>query len=167
MEEKDFQVWKLSFEWVEKDQTGMLVPNGTELIRMPLVDIEPEYMDNWVEQNWDDYKLQYAKRLPERLIVARNKLRVVDCGRWAWCLTQFSHFTYNTHLSDEKLIESFERHVARVRAHNEKHGHYDNFINPMDRDSYMCLMGAEEPWRWKGPCRCEHCQAKGVVIIDH
>lgn len=72
-----------------------------------------------------------------------------------WLCVWFFHSTLNTHLTDDELLESFERFVCR---HEGKRPEQDDFV---------CLMGAEDRWRWKGPCRCEHCIAQGVVRIDH
>lgn len=81
-----------------------------------------------------------------------------------WCLTWFSHQTRNVHLSDEDLLESFRRFVERMYpAHDRLRYDYQHD----DGREYYCLMGAEDRWRWKGPCRCEHCVAQGVTRIDH
>lgn len=72
-----------------------------------------------------------------------------------WCCGWFQHYTYSIHLTDDELLESFEQYV---RAH--EHKDYQD-------DEYVCLMGAEDRWRWKDPCRCEHCQERSIVMIDH
>lgn len=72
-----------------------------------------------------------------------------------WCLRWFQHYTYNIHLSDEELLESFNNFVCRKYP-----------LTIKDPSEY-CLMGADERRRWSGPCRCEHCQEKGWIIIDH
>jgi hypothetical protein len=70
-----------------------------------------------------------------------------------WCQGWFSHYTYNVDLSDEELLDSFARFVARKR--------------PAVAEEKYCLMGAEDRWCWKGPCQCKHCIKRGVVSIDH
>ena len=67
-----------------------------------------------------------------------------------WCLSWFNHYTYNSFLSDLELRSSFL-----------------SFINRKSRIKDACLMGAEDIWRWKGPCRCNKCKGRGVVYIDH
>ena len=83
-----------------------------------------------------------------------------------WCLSWFSHWTFDDGRSDEEYLRSFARFVIR-----------------MERIENYCLMGAEDEWRWHGvaddgettdpnkytdpPCRCKHCKAKGIVRIDH
>ena len=88
-------------------------------------------------------------------------------GEETWCCRWFSHYTYNTHLSDDELLASFEAYVERHRV--EQLGLYENLEVHKERvgENWTCLMGAEDRWRWKGPCRCEHCTARGVVSIDH
>lgn len=80
-----------------------------------------------------------------------------------WALRWFQHETRNTHLSNDELLVSFERFVNRKLA-----GHIalqsQRKIAGVD---WYCLMGAEDGWRWKGPCRCEDCTKQGVVRIDH
>jgi len=90
---------------------------------------------------------------------------VEDRGRDTWCIDWFSHYTYNVHLTDEELLESFEHFVRRkMPAHVRLQA-----LGAQERaeGEYYCLMGAEDRWRWKGPCRCEHCQQQGIVRIDH
>lgn len=70
-----------------------------------------------------------------------------------WIDSWFSHYTFNTELSDGELLASFEQYV---NSHLSEH--YAGEI---------CLMGAEDQWRWKGPCRCDACQKLGIVKIDH
>ena len=72
-----------------------------------------------------------------------------------WLCIWFSHSTLNTHLTDDELLRSFEQYVCRHEGKS------------FEQDDFVCLMGAEDRWRWKGPCRCEHCVAQGVVRIDH
>jgi len=86
-------------------------------------------------------------------------------GYETWCLLWFQHYTLNIHLSDEELLLSFEMFVRKKEPLQR------NLDVPLKyRDPTIgtyCLMGAEDRWRWKGPCRCEYCRAQGVVRIDH
>ena len=101
-----------------------------------------------------------------------------------WCLTWFSHYTFDIGQSDQEALDSFERYVRRVEHHNRVTPCFvgegkDRF--PVDD---VCLMGAEDRWRWtaraagqsilgcgdetsKPPCRCEGCKKRGVLTIDH
>ena len=103
-------------------------------------------------------------------------------GYEAWCSEWFGHYTLNTHLSDQELLQSFANFVARKRQADWNLQHLS--LTSEDKDEptemlylgqpvrlypteYYCLMGAEDRWRWKGPCRCEHCQRLGIVRINH
>lgn len=89
-------------------------------------------------------------------------------GYDTWCCQWFSHYSFATHLSDDELRDSFAEFVGRHRSHerrgSEEQDEYHARVEPANR---VCLMGAEERWRWKGPCRCEHCEARGIVKFDH
>lgn len=83
-----------------------------------------------------------------------------------WCISWFSHWTFDDGRSNAEYVKSFARFVAR-----------------MERVEDYCLMGAEDVWRWHGvandgettdpnkytdpPCRCINCKNKGIVRIDH
>lgn len=98
-----------------------------------------------------------------------------------WCLGWFDHYTFDIGQSDSDLYESFEKYVRRYE-------HMQNI--PVEKieeygDSYLCLMGAEDRYRWghykrdkngkisypeeflSGPCRCNACKKAGVVRIEH
>ncbi len=167
MEEKKYQVLQFNFIWREKQADGQEIENGTCFDRMLKVEVDEAELPSTIDEWWQRYLEGYLEKNPGRVILERTKSTVKDKGRHAWCLSWFSHFTYNTGLDDGELIASFENYVREVERHNEAHGHYDAFINDADRDSYICLMGAEDRWRWEGPCRCEHCKKAGVVRIDH
>jgi len=84
-----------------------------------------------------------------------------------WLLTWFSHYTYNIHLTDTDLRTSFGRYVDRVGRFNLRNGHraHDSVL---DLDvPFVCVMGADERWRWKGPCKCQECVRNGLTRFDH
>lgn len=98
-----------------------------------------------------------------------------------WCLDWFSHYTFDNRQSDSDLYESFERYVRRYE--------YQQNLSPEEiaklSDKYVCLMGAEDRWRWghylrddngemiepeefiSGPCRCNACKKSGIIRIEH
>ena len=86
-----------------------------------------------------------------------------------WCEGWFQHYTLNTNLSDEELLRSFERYVRKHHLVHTLGEHEDPkiYFKRVSWEDRVSLMGAEDRWRWKGPCRCEHCQARGIVMIDH
>jgi len=124
--------------------------------------------------DWVDANLDGEHHGPGGTYTIRSlNLEIIDAG-WkflreeTWCCGWFQHYTYNTHLSDEELLESFREYVERQRPYicgsDEP---YDCYLERVPKDRRVCLMGAEDHWRWKEPCRCEHCRERGVVMIDH
>ena len=85
-----------------------------------------------------------------------------------WCCNWFNHYTFNTHLTDEELLESFSAYVARHQDEQLKPNEsLDEHRERTSSGNYICLMGADDRWRWEVPCRCKDCQKRGVVTIDH
>lgn len=89
-------------------------------------------------------------------------VEVKPLPREVWCPGLFSHWTFDVGLTDAEVLESFGRYVSRVLCSNLTHG-----------EKAARLMGADERRRWQAisgsppPCRCENCQAHGVVRINH
>jgi len=110
----------------------------------------------------------------------------IECkGEDSWCLTWFSHYTFDTGQSDEDVLKSFQDFVDEKISLNSENGHWNNEHNlniDYKKHPYYCLMGAEDRWRWSGskddakniedntteaPCRCVHCKKQGVIRINH
>jgi len=125
-------------------------------------------LDWWERLIRSDVKWGGEKKVPyiERGVELLD-LKCKYLGRDSWVLNWFNHMTLNVHLSDEDLLRSFRNYVDRITSQNERNGHYHNNQNPSSKLPYVCLMGADDRWRWKGPCRCEHCVRRGVTFIDH
>jgi hypothetical protein len=101
----------------------------------------------------------------------------VEFRRWeTWCMSWFSHWTWDLGLDDGQVLQSFERYVDRTEQLNRKEG---EVVNGHFQEPY-CLMGAEDRYRWHGrtvgkgddeqtdaPCRCPCCKERGVVSVDH
>lgn len=94
-------------------------------------------------------------------------LQVKLIGNESWCLTWFSHYTHNIHLSDSELLASFDEFVGEKMLLNVHNGHHATDMVMDNKAPYYCLMGADDRWRWKGPCRCDKCVEYGVTRIDH
>lgn len=91
-----------------------------------------------------------------------------------WCVGWFSHRTFPRGRSDAELVASFSRYVDR-------HERYQDYLSDrvVDPDTKaVCLMGAEDRWRWCGEdrdrtegatpiCRCAGCLEQGVVRVNH
>ena len=150
--------------WIEGLPAGRM-RNATGWNKMyrevrPYGDIEAE-IQTW----WETYSQTLPN--PAELVVE------VVFDRWeVWCLTWFSHWTFDVGLDDNAVLRSFDKYVMRMQAANLRASGYD--------DKPFCLMGAEDRYRWSGsgddgnprentppPCRCVHCKKQGVVRIGH
>ncbi len=109
-------------------------------------------------------------------------LETVFAREETWCLSWFSHWTFDDGKSDQEYLASFDRFCRRMQRLN------DEARMKWDGDGYFtepyCLMGAEDRYRWcarsegtgiigcgpttgDAPCRCDGCKSNGVVRIDH
>lgn len=109
---------------------------------------------------------KYRDLNPDQLTVS------IEFRRWdTWCSGWFSHWTWDTSLLKSGFVDvlrSFGRYVDRIEEHNHLVG-----------DDNICLMGAEDRYRWHGthtgdpsertdpPCRCPHCTKRGIITIGH
>jgi hypothetical protein len=145
MEEKKYPLYRVSAAWDMDDYKD----DRTSYVRAYKEDPGIEAVKVDAQAWWDDY-IHYPRLngsvLSEKNVVLKS-LEVEYLGEDTWWVGWFQHRTFNIHLTDEELIKSFQEYVSR------RYG-----------DS---LMGAEDAWRWKGPCRCGDCLALGVVTIDH
>ena len=124
----------------------------------PDLDVVKEYVDEW----WSGYrvdKLDGKNSGEPEITIGEPRLET-------WCLTWFQHYTFDDGRTDKEFLESFERYVRR-------YAHLQDYTGDTP-DNYICLMGAEDRWRWHGethddkpPCRCKHCTKQGVVRIGH
>jgi hypothetical protein len=160
MDEREYPIYKF---WVTMSDPGW----STSLSRMYKEELTPEQQQEQLEE-FVNHHLDRDR--PGRGRIRDMGLRVVETGvRFermdTWCIAWFNHYTFNVHLSDEELRESFRRFVAGKLP---LHRNIDrNLGHPGLKLVTYCLMGAEEEWRWKGPCRCEHCVERGVTYFDH
>jgi hypothetical protein len=78
------------------------------------------------------------------------------------CCGWFKRHTINRRQDDLAVLASFEQFVSRTQAAIAR------------GDSTLCLMKAEDRWRWRGkkpgdpaPCRCDGLQKCGFFRINH
>lgn len=100
-----------------------------------------EALDVVLLEFWRTYR---GNKFGAELFALTAELRL----RESWCLTWFSHYTFDDGQSDAEVLASFNRYLIRTSIKE-------------------CLMGAEDRWRWSVPCRCEYCKKHGIVKIDH
>lgn len=86
-----------------------------------------------------------------------------------WCCGWFYHWTFRDEWKDfEEAEAAFVKYVDKY-----KNRQGSAFINDPD---YICLMGAEDMWRWRGdaedsespfPCSCDKCVELNQYVIFH
>ena len=178
------QVWPIySFwaKWTQKGDTDRYkdrpnwtkdlpegrIWNATQWNKMYREEKSQEELDIIIKEWWDNYSLNKLEGTDPKIV----SLKVEYVEHDTWYLTWFNHETFDIGLSDQEVLESFERFVSKKEALNEESQHLSG------KDAY-CLMGAEDRWRWRGwndefgdpmpaPCRCEHCKSQGVIRIGH
>lgn len=166
--ENKYPIYETSARWIED---GMDHPNSTSFKTMFPTGTTIEEARHDAIQWWDQYQNStgWNKDKPplcDRLIgLASIEVRYVE--HESWVCGWFQHITRNVHMTDDEILRSFISFVLRKKRQNVRNGHSPTDMNFDSKLPYHCLMGAEDEWRWKKPCRCEHCQKRGVVTIDH
>lgn len=138
--------------------------NRTGFTHMPRENMTLEQAEQFAAEWWKGYEKKGGNPADLRINVSYMRSEV-------WCLTWFSHFTYDLGQSDEEVLNSFSEFVYRMQVN-------EPYREPCadSRSIGYVLMGAEDRWRWSGdpkqersppPCRCEHCKAAGVIRIGH
>lgn len=149
----------------------------------------PEQLKAYMEDWWEHYKIKQKERAEDPDVpelgnkfpgLVEPPIMSAKLARHeTWCLTWFSHYTFDVGQTDEQALASFEKFVSRMEFFNEVNGHHFG-PNPENSKNYYCLMGAEDRYRWRGrrddnpsdesvppPCRCAGCKKRGVIRIDH
>jgi hypothetical protein len=180
MEDEKYPIYRVDIQWVEDDvdnhrekyestakQSSTLPAgrryNSSSGYRMLREKIEIEDIIAQEKQSWE--KCEKIQDKNPVLVELTVKFLLEE----SWCLEWFCHWTFDDGQEDADILASFDRYVDRMERYNKKHGR---------RESYgwidvICLMGAEDRWRWRGmddteaPCRCEGCKKNKVVRIVH
>lgn len=166
-EEKLFPIYRFYLEYTQ-EHPGKYFIDTTEHMEIDFMAPQPmtaEEFDAHLRKLW--LGLLTSTRYSERSLADRGgKLMAwgISLLRFDnWTLRWFQHETRNTHLTDAELLVSFGQFVNRkLPGHIALSSQHE--IAGVEK---YCLMGAEDRWRWKGPCRCGHCVGQGVARIDH
>jgi len=149
MKEQKYAIYFMGASWKQDD---LDYTNGTGHSRMygvdPGIAAVRQKAIEWVEDLLEQPKY---KNVNAQLV--RLDCRFVEYE--TWCLNWFNHYTYNIHLTDRELLDSFEDFVERKQ------------LQQLEGSNEVALMGADDYWRWEGPCRCDKCQKYGKTYIDH
>lgn len=170
MDELYYPIYQIGAKWTQDGLPESLEYNSTGFSKMfkddPGIDGARQYAMEWWEAELNKKPRQHEKTYAE----LNAELFSLECRfyeRETWCITWFSHYTYNIHLTDKELIKSFEDFVDRKMPLHRNLEIYNDEERKKYQVKIYCLMGAEDYWRWKGPCRCEHCVKAGITRIDH
>ena len=155
MEDKKYPIYTIEARWNQDDYEGN--SSSTDVMyqeRKPVEFLLNEALEWWkslVDRKEVSEKKRTIREKSPQLI--ELKISFKECE--AWCLTWFQHWTFVDGQTDDELRASFGRFVQRrLPQHSRSEKGY-------------CLMGAEDTWRWKEPCHCEACVARGVSYIKH
>ena len=180
MDEKKYAIYNISAKWTHDFVLPEFSKNGDGTSFNIMLKEDPgisganQKAMNWWEKRIKEPHRNYPKNevfpTMEEANVQLLELRAKFVRKETWCGTWFSHYTFNIHLSDDELLVSFASFIDRMMPFekNLEQWHSPN----LDKETKAkletyCLMGAQDNWRWKGPCRCKDCIAQGVVRIDH
>jgi hypothetical protein len=147
MEDKKYQIYRFYAKWNQVDYEN----NFTSCNIM--------YKEPQTEDDLNNALCNFKNKLIEDHITREKIITDFIESNYeyvedeSWCLTWFSHYTYNQFETDAEVSDSFYQFLCRKKV-------FDNY------NQTYCAMGAEDMWRWK-ICRCEHCVAQGVIRIDH
>jgi hypothetical protein len=168
MEESKYPIYRFEARWTEKrikindydDTHGLPVTrmwNGTGFSKMFKEDQTRRQLDVILIEFWQ----KYTKKGEE---VELFSLHAEFERRESWCLTWFSHETFDIGQTDDEALVSFDNYVDRISN-----------LPGFNSGTGLTLMGAEDRWRWKSgsenymkiPCRCDGCKKAGMLRIAH
>lgn len=173
-----YPIYSIKYSWPDDSVGCVNGKNGSSTLIM-LKEESPEEIREIVSKT--------INRIAEsEKVEPANITHEVELLRYEeWCLGWFGHWTFDIGLSDQEVLDSFQRYVDRIVQHNREH---QQVIKHKDGEEFLvddiCLMGAEDRWRWTArgngssilgcgeetggaPCRCSGCKMNGVVRIDH
>lgn len=168
--EPAYPIYHIGVKWVDKEN-GENMGGGNRMYR---------------EHPHESKLLEHAGELMEqyrndREITKIRNLEIDYLFHETWCLSWFQHWTFDVGQTDRQALSSFQQYVNRHRWYQDLPLEETERVEEELGHKKICLMGAEDRWRWKGsedgsnehaketdpPCRCEYCQEQGVLRIAH
>ena len=155
MEDKKYPIYTIGARWNQDDCEENFASFDIMYREKQLTEVLLKEALKW----WDDITSKKPFSGEGMPIKMKNpqlielKISFKECE--TWCLTWFQHWTFVDEQTDDELTASFRRFVQR------------RFLKHIREEKGYCLMGAEDSWRWKEPCHCEACIARGVSYIRH
>jgi len=163
--EKVYPIYKFHAKWNQDDYEG----NSTGANIMYREEPTPVQLAKDLTKWWKEVLNAKRKGADKTPIADKNphllELKVEFYELESWCIGWFNHHTFSTEMSNEELRQSFYKFVQRKLP---QHMNLQRGVVPGNPEiGTYCLMGAEDTWRWKEPCRCKHCVKHEKVTIDH
>lgn len=93
-----------------------------------------------------------------------------------WVCSWFAHWTFRCDEIPDAgaALASFQDYVWEIEREFPPEL---ASVEAVSKPGYVCLMGAEDRWRWRGaeddggsreaPCDCKHCEEAGLWQINH
>lgn len=176
-EDPKYPIYRVGVHWIE-DKVAEQLPwwpsdpgegrawDSTSFSRMYKEDPGAEEVERWAREEW--WPTYAAER--QHPIHDPPTIKIESVRHETWNLTWFQHETFDIGQTDAEALASFERYVRRYED-------MQDFYPGEMPEGYLCLMGAEDRWRWRAisdpdeyapaPCRCEHCKKQGKIRIAH
>ena len=173
---------RAKYKWWPNDPGPGRIWNSISTHRMYREDPGLAEVGRWAREEWWPKSRDAERRMGGRIVDAHpsdERFAVKLTHHESWCCSWFEHWTFDVGQSDKDALASFDSYVDR-------HAFYQEWPHDERTDADLaargvphrvCLMGAEDRWRWCGgpgpddrttpPCRCEHCKAQGVLRIGH
>lgn len=179
-EYKKYPIYFISAKWnYIDDKTGEQKHNGTSWTWMEKETLVEEALNLKAWEMVNNY-FEHAEKESKAGVNQYSDVKVeYKClGEDSWCLKWFSHYTFDEGQDDTYFQNSFREYVARHEDINNELEHKYGEYESIGKEGYVCLMGAEDSWRWSSfddngnhsnsyPCRCKHCKKAGIVSINH
>ena len=174
-------------KWWPNDPGQGRIWNSVHHTKMYREDPGQAEVGRWAREDWWPKARDQERRVVPGKAIADDHpgepiFEVVLTHHESWCCSWFEHYTFDVGQSDAETLASFGEYVDR-HAFYQDWPHGDDTDHELKRcgiEHRVCLMGAEDRWRWCGatpdgaaetrsapPCRCEHCKAQGVLRIGH
>jgi hypothetical protein len=161
-------------DWQTKDQPEGRQSNSTSSIGIFYKEeVSGETLQKDLEKWWGKTKAHYESEKGYEDI-QDVELSFEYERNETWICEWFCHCTPDVGQSDEDALKSFQNYVYRIQDLNQKLRCEQDLSYHATPKGGVCLMGAEDRWRWRGendargvPCRCKGCKDSGIIRINH
>ena len=187
-----YPIYTISWRWIQDGDHDPEYPdlykylpegrvtNSTSTHKMFKEDQNLDDLKKWAQDTFIDWteknNKKYQDKEEDRKYLWKNieglTIEIKDPKYESWSCTWFCHETFDVGQTDNEALNSFEQYVRRYE-HMQR-----DFEKWSKHPDYICLMGAEDRYRWCGyqdqdggrtmaPCRCNGCKEAGMLRINH